>query len=97
MGLADYMSRNPSKPAQPPSTYDESFIIAQIKVIKETLQIIRKKGRPKKPNNNKTQHCAKTTHNESNDIKTKYNGTVQRFQQFTKLPNQTTEMRAQKS
>ena len=70
MGLADYMSRNPSEPAKPPSTYDKNFIIAQIDVIKETLQIIRKSGRPKKLNNNKTQHKTKTTHNDSNDIKT---------------------------
>ena len=55
MGLADYMSRNPSKPAKPQSTYDENFIIAQIDVIKETLQILRKRGRPKKHNNNTTQ------------------------------------------
>ena len=35
---------------------------------KNTLQIIRKRGRPKKQNNNKTQHNTQTTHNESNDI-----------------------------
>ena len=52
MGLADYMSRNPSELAKPPSTYDENFIIAQIDVIKETLKILRKRGRPKKHNNN---------------------------------------------
>ena len=50
MGLADYMSRNPSELAKPPSTYDENFIIAQIDVIKETLKILRKRGRPKKHN-----------------------------------------------
>ena len=70
MGLADYMSRNPSEPAKPPSTYDDNFIIAQIDVIKETLQIIPKRGRPKKLNNNKTQHNTKTTHNDSSEIKT---------------------------
>ena len=48
MGLADYMSRNPSEPAKPPSTYDENFIIAQIDIIKETFHVIRKRGRPKK-------------------------------------------------
>ena len=63
MGLADYMSRNPSEHAKPPSTYDENFIIAQIDVIKETLKILRKRGRPKKHNNNTTQHNSKTTHN----------------------------------
>ena len=67
MRLADYMSRNPSEPAKLPSEYDENFIIAQIDIIKETLQIIRKRGRPKKQNNNKTAYKTKTTHNESND------------------------------
>ena len=70
MGLADYMSRNPSEHAKPPNTYDKNFIISQIDVIKETLQIIRKAGRPKKLNNNKTQHNTKTTHNDSHDTKT---------------------------
>ena len=70
MGLADYMSQNPSKPEKLPSTYDENFIIAQIDVIKETLQGICKKGRPNKLNNNKTQHNTITTRNDSNDIKT---------------------------
>ena len=70
MGLAGYMSRHPSEPAKPPNTLDENFIIAQIDLIKETLQIIRKRGGPKKLNNNKTQHNTKTTHNDSNDIKT---------------------------
>ena len=68
MGLADYMSRNPSELAKPPSTYDENFIIAQIDVIKETLKILRKRGRPKKHNNNTTQHITKTTHNGYNAI-----------------------------
>ena len=69
MGLADYMSRNPSEPAKPPSTYDENFKIAQIDVIKETLHILRKRGRPKKQNNNNTQHNTKTTHNDSSVTK----------------------------
>ena len=68
MGLADYMSRSPSELAKPPSTYDENFIIAQIDVIKETLKILRKRGRPKKHNNNTTQHNTKTTHNGYNAI-----------------------------
>ena len=63
MGLADYMSRNPSEPAKPPSTYDENFIIAQIDVIKETLQILRKRGRPKKHiKNNTHEQIAQTQH-----------------------------------
>ena len=70
MGLADYLSRNPSEPAKPPITYDENFIIAQIDVIKETLQIIRKRGRQKKPNNKKTQHNTKSTNNDSINTKT---------------------------
>ena len=40
MGMADYMSRNPDQIASPPSTYDADFIIAQINVIKDTLNII---------------------------------------------------------
>ena len=47
MGLADYMSRNPSEPVKPPSTYDENFIIAQIDVIKETLTNHTQKGQTK--------------------------------------------------
>ena len=70
MVLADYMSRNPSDTAKPPSTYDENFIIAQTDVIKETLLILRKRGRPKKQNNNNTQHNTKTTHNDPNVTKT---------------------------
>ena len=42
MGMADYMARNPDQIASPPSTYDADFIIAQINVIKDTLNIIRK-------------------------------------------------------
>ena len=70
MGLADYMSRNPSQAAKPPSTYDENFIIAQIDIIKDTFHIIRKRGRPKKQSNTNTQHNTKTAHNESNVTKT---------------------------
>ena len=70
MGLADYMSRNPSELAKPPSTYDKNFIIAQIDVIKETLKILLKCGRPKKHNNNTTQHNTKTTDNGYNAIET---------------------------
>ena len=70
MGLADYMSRNPSELAKRPSTYDENFIIAQLEIIKETFHILRKRGRPKKQSNTNTQHNNKTTHNESNVTKT---------------------------
>ena len=77
------MSRNSSEPAKPPSTYDKNFIIAQIDVINETLQIIRKRGRPKKLNNNKTQHNTKTTHNDSNDIKT---NTMESSNDFPTIP-----------
>ena len=59
MGMADYMSRNPDQVATPPSTYDADFIIAQINVIKDTLNIIRKRGRPKKENTEKDEHTIK--------------------------------------
>ena len=39
MGMADYMSRNPNQLATPLSTYAADFIIAQINVIKDTLNI----------------------------------------------------------
>ena len=64
------MSQNSSELSKPPSTYDENFIIAQIDVIKETLKILRKRGRPKKRNTNTTQHNTKTTHNGYNPIET---------------------------
>ena len=44
MGLADYMSRNSSEPAKQPNEYDKNFIIATIDIIRETLNIIEKKG-----------------------------------------------------
>ena len=44
MGLADYMSRNPSERATPTNEYDENFIIATIDIIRETLNILRKRG-----------------------------------------------------
>ena len=59
MGMADYMSRNPYHITSPPSTYDADFIIAQINVIKETLKIIHKRGRPKKENTEKVEHTIK--------------------------------------
>ena len=59
MGIADYMSRKPDQIASPPSTYDADFIIAQINVIKDTLNIIRKRGRPKKENTEKAEHASK--------------------------------------
>ena len=48
MGLADYMSRNPNDLPRAPTKYDDEFIIAQINIIKNTLNIIRKRGRPRK-------------------------------------------------
>ena len=59
IGMADYMPRNPDKVATPPSTYDADFIIAQINVIKDTLNRIRKRGRPKKENTEKDEHTIK--------------------------------------
>ena len=53
MGLADYMSRNPSEPAKPPNEYDENFIIATIDIIRETLNILRKTGDPENNKFNK--------------------------------------------
>ena len=53
------MSRNPDQIASPPSTYDADFIIAQINVIKDTLNIIRKRGQPKKENTEEAQHASK--------------------------------------
>ena len=50
MGMADYMSQNPDQIASPASTYDADFIIAQINVIKDTLNIIHKRGQPNKEN-----------------------------------------------
>ena len=59
IGMADYMSRNPDQIGTPPSTYDADFIIAQIIVIKNTLNIIRKRGRPKKEAIEKAEHTTK--------------------------------------
>ena len=59
MGMADYMSRNPDQITSPPSSYDADFIIAQINVIKDTLNIIHKRGRPKKENTEKVEHTSK--------------------------------------
>ena len=60
MGMADYMSRNPDQVASPPSTYDADFVIAQIDFIKDTLNTIHKRGRPKKENTEKVEHTIKT-------------------------------------
>ena len=70
MGLTVYMSRNPSKPAKPPRSYDENLTIAQIDVIKETLHILHKRGKPWKQSINDTQHNTKTKHDDSNVTKT---------------------------
>ena len=48
MGIANYISRNPSEPAKPPNEYDKNFIIATIDIIREKIYIIRKRGRPRK-------------------------------------------------
>ena len=75
MGLADYMSRNPSEPAKPPNEYDENFIIATIDIIRETLNILRKRGRPRKQQNqqamnNQTKTSNDSTLNKNNRMKT---------------------------
>ena len=51
MGLANYMSRNPSELAKPPNDYNGNLIIAQIDIMRETLHIIRKRGRLRKQQN----------------------------------------------
>ena len=38
MGMADYLSRFPSAEAPETSRYDESFIVAKIKMINEALK-----------------------------------------------------------
>ena len=48
MGLANFMSQNPNDLPKAPTKYDDEFIIAQINIIKNTLNIIRKRGRPRK-------------------------------------------------
>ena len=73
MGLADYMSRNPAEPAKPPKEYDENFIMAIIDIIRETLDIIRKRGRPRKqqnqqPMNNKVETSSDSTTNKNNTL-----------------------------
>ena len=75
MGLADYVSRNPSEPAKSPNEYDENFIIATIDIIRETLNILRKRGRPRKQQiqqamNNQTKTSNDSTLNKNNRMKT---------------------------
>ena len=48
MGLTDYISRNPHNKAKPISRYDEDFVFAQIDAIKETINAIKQRGRPRK-------------------------------------------------
>ena len=48
LGLAGYMSRNQNDLPEAPTKYDDEIIIAQINIIKNTLNIIRKRGRPRK-------------------------------------------------
>ena len=59
MVMADYMSQNPDQIVSPPNTYDADFITAKINVIKDTLNIICKRGRPKKENTDKAEHASK--------------------------------------
>ena len=80
MELADYMSRNPSEAAKPPNEYDENFIIARIDIIRETLNISRKRGRPRKQQiqqsiNNKTKTSNDSTLNKNNRMETS-NGSI---------------------
>ena len=96
MGLADYMSRNPPEPAKPPSTYDENFIIAQIDVIKEILQILRKRADQR--NITTTPHnVIKNNSQRLQFYRNQHNGIVPQFQQPTKLPTKTIERQAQKN
>ena len=90
MGLADYMFRNPCEPAKPLSTYDESFIIAPIDIIQETLQLILKRGKPKKQRNNQHTNTGKNTHNDSINVKSNPLESSSDSKLFQK-PDQTTE------
>ena len=72
------MSRNPSETAKPPNEYDENFIIATIDIIRETLNILRKRGRPRKQQiqqamNNQTETSNDSTLNKNNRMKTPNN------------------------
>ena len=49
MVLAKNILRNPSEPAKPPSAYEEKFIIAQLDIIQESLQLVRNRSNPRKP------------------------------------------------
>ena len=73
-GLADYMSRIPSEPAKPQNEYDENFIIATIDIIRETLNILGKRSRPRKQqvqqSINKTKTSNDSTLNKNNRMET---------------------------
>ena len=74
MGIANYMSRNPSERAKPPKEYDEKFIIATIDIIRETINIIRKRGISRKqknqqPINKKLETSSDSTTNKNNSLK----------------------------
>ena len=66
MGQADYISRDRSEPAKPSSTYHKNFMIVQIDFIKEILQIVRERGRPKQSQN---KHPSNEELNSQNDSK----------------------------
>ena len=51
MGLADCIFRKTSEQAKLPNAYDKNKVIAQNDIIRETLQIIRKRARPRKKRN----------------------------------------------
>ena len=69
------MSRNPSEPAKPPNEYGENFIIATIEIVRETLNILRKRGRPRKQQtpqaiNNKMKTSNDSTLSKNNKVET---------------------------
>ena len=88
------MSRNPSEPAKPPNEYDENFIIATIDIIRETLNILRKRGRPRKQQiqpamNNQKETSNDSTLNKNNRTKTP-NDSILNKNNNTESPNDST-------
>ena len=87
MGLANYMSRNPSEPAKPPNEYDENFLIATTDIIRETLDIIGKRGRTRKQQNQQPTNVQPFHHKQK-----QYPVIARRFQtHYNKQYLQTTE------
>ena len=74
MGLADYKSRNPLQQPKPPNEYDENFVIATIDILHETLNILRKKDRSRKQQNQQQINNKVET---SSDSKTNKNNTLE--------------------